>query len=239
MDIGQAIEEQERLVLRTAYRLLGRWEDARDAAQEVFLKLHRSADRFDPDRPLGPWLHRVTVNTCRDAYRRGRVSEELLEARSEGRDPEDLAMLEQQRRLLHAALEQLPERERLAIVLREIEGLSTEEVAGRLGSSVETVRSQISTGRAKLRRILAGMAVAGVGLMVWMLWPRRMALEPPAAVVAQMPKAPLQPADRASVPARRPRTLTAGKSEPLVIKLVTEDESIVIYWTESKKGEEE
>ena len=56
----------ERLVLRTALRLLGRLEDAEDASQEVFLRLHRALRRLDEERDLKPWLYRVTVNVCRD-----------------------------------------------------------------------------------------------------------------------------------------------------------------------------
>src|SRR5438270_7259631 len=62
----------ECLVLRVAQRILLNGEDARDAAQEVFIRLHRTLGRFDEDRELGPWLYRLTVNVCRDTLRRGK-----------------------------------------------------------------------------------------------------------------------------------------------------------------------
>ena len=147
----------ERQVLLTSFRLLGRLEDAQDAAQETFLKLYRNLRVFGSIAEIRPWLYRVTVNVCHDlARKRGllAVEENRLElAVEDGGDARiDLA---QQRELLAEALTFLPEKERAAIVLRDIEGLDTDEVAGILGSSAATVRTQVSTGRARLRGIVA------------------------------------------------------------------------------------
>jgi RNA polymerase sigma-70 factor (ECF subfamily) len=60
----------ERHVLLTALRLLGRWEDAQDAAQEVFIRLYKYLHRFDEKREFLPWLYRMTVNVCRDISRK-------------------------------------------------------------------------------------------------------------------------------------------------------------------------
>lgn len=234
MNIREAVEEHERLVLRTAYRFLGSWEDARDAAQEVFLKLHRASDTFDDRREMAPWLYRITVNTCRDFYRRTRPWVELPEMPNGDLHPEMALALEEQRRMLHAALLQLPERERVAITLREIEGLSTEEVAGRMGSTVGTVRSQISTGRARLKKILAASIAAAISIMLWLLRPRPVDLPPLPKVAMKLPAAPLQ---IAKTPTPRLRK-AAPKQEAFTMKLVSEDESIVIYWI-FDKGEEE
>ncbi len=238
VDIREVVAEHERLVLETAYRLLGRWEDAQDAAQEVFLKLHRTKDRFDNTRAVSPWLYRITVNTCRDLYRRRRPEHEIRDVPTTSLGPEQAAALEQQRRLLHHAIAALPERERTAIVLRELEGLSTEEVAGRMGSTVETVRSQISKGRVRLRRILAA-AAAMLGVAIWILWPRRPELVPPPAVTAKMPTAPLRHSDSRKQPAPI-RAARLPKSEPMVVKMLSEDESLIIYWiVDAKEGDEE
>ncbi len=144
----------ERLVLRVAQRLLLNREDARDAAQEVFVRLHRSLGRFDEEKELGPWLYRVTVNLCRDIRRRSKrivPLEAEHDAMDTSSNPETLASASQQYRMVLAALGQLTPREREAIVLRDLEGRSTGEVAGILGSSEATVRSQLSTGRVKIR----------------------------------------------------------------------------------------
>jgi RNA polymerase sigma-70 factor (ECF subfamily) len=144
----------ERLVLRVAQRLLLNGEDAKDAAQEVFVRLHRSLGRFDEDKELGPWLYRMTVNICRDLRRRSKRTVPLEpehDAIDGSSDPEATAAASQQYRMVLAALGTLTLREREAIVLRDLEGRSTGNVAGILGSSEATVRSQLSTGRVKIR----------------------------------------------------------------------------------------
>jgi len=139
------------MVLRTAYRLLGRLEDAQDATQEVFLRLFRNLDRVGGEPRA--WLYRVTVNVCNDHYRRQKLVVELDARRVDpSPDPERMISLEQRKRLLMEGLEILPERERAAVVLRDIEGLSTAEVAAALGVEEATVRSQISNARVKLAK---------------------------------------------------------------------------------------
>lgn len=154
----------ERAVLRTALRLLGRMDLAQDAAQEVFLRMHKYLAGFDQERDLGPWLYRVTVNVCRDQRRRSGgpevvpIDEVEEPAATYAGAPEIEAGLERQQRraLVARALQALPEKERAALVLRDIEGLSTAEVAGILGSSEATVRSQVSTGRVKVKKLVEG-----------------------------------------------------------------------------------
>jgi RNA polymerase sigma-70 factor (ECF subfamily) len=158
----------ERRVLRVALRLLNNQQDAQDAAQEVFLRLYKHLDRLDLDDARGcePWLFRVTVNVCRDmARKRGRWVV-LEDAGLEDAAMEDAALQHlpaapsdaqhsveraQQLELVRRALGRLGEKERAALVLRDVEGLSTPEVAAILGSSEATVRSQISTARLKVR----------------------------------------------------------------------------------------
>ena len=154
-DAKQAFEElvaeHQALVLRTAYRLLGRVEDAQDAAQEVFLRLLRNLRRIEGDPKA--WLYRVTVNICRDYYRRRKHTAELMpNLKDSALDPERTLELDERKRLLMQALQKLPERERAAVVLRDIEGLSTAETAAILGVEEVTVRSQISAARVKLAK---------------------------------------------------------------------------------------
>ena len=146
----------ERQVLRTALRLLGRLEDAEDAAQEVFLRLYRNLRGFEALTEIRPWLYRVTVNVCYDLGRkRRRFVAELPDEVAVEQNQERGVTLEQRRELLAEALARLPEKERAAVVLREIEGLKTVEVAEILGSTPVTVRAQVSMGRARLREIVA------------------------------------------------------------------------------------
>ena len=156
---GELLAEHEKTVLRTAWRLVGNAEDARDIAQEVFLRLHHTLGRLDPKRGLGAWLYRVTVNLALTALRkRKRRPESSLEntlrlaaggcARLEQERRADAA---DARRLLAPVLERLSDKERAAVILRDLEGLDMKDVAKALGCRQVTVRSYLSRGRLKLR----------------------------------------------------------------------------------------
>jgi RNA polymerase sigma-70 factor, ECF subfamily len=152
----QLMRLHEKQVLGTALRLVGNLEDAQDAAQEAFLRLYKSLNRLPDIQEIKPWLYRVTVNVCNDMHRsRRRRGWEPLSGPdpvSSQPDPE-LAWTHQERgRLVEMALKTLPEKERAAVVLRDMQGLSTREVAEILGSSEVTVRSQISVARGKLKK---------------------------------------------------------------------------------------
>jgi RNA polymerase sigma-70 factor (ECF subfamily) len=144
-------ERHQRMVLGVAYRLLGRIEDAQDAAQEVFLKLLEKHSQIDGDPK--PWLYRVTVNVCHDWYRKKPVvAEPDQNAADPSVDALTIITLDERKKLLREGLLTLGERERAAIVLRDIEGLSTQEVAKILGIEEVTVRSQICNARVKLAK---------------------------------------------------------------------------------------
>ncbi len=148
----------EEMVLRVAQRLLLNRDEARDAAQEVLMRLHHYLPGIEADRALKPWLYRVTVNVCRDFQRKWRKHASLGEAdavRSQEPNPEDAAYMAQAARLLLGALTGLTPREREVIVLRDLEAKTTREVAEILHSSEGTVRSHLSTGRARLRDLLS------------------------------------------------------------------------------------
>lgn len=157
-DAFEALMEQtEEKVLRVGWRLLGDREQARDAAQEVFLRVYRSLGSFRQGEDFHAWLYRIAVNVCLDHLRRRgpfHASPDTLEcvaAPVEGCDPEDAILLEQRRALLHQAMSLLTPAERSAVVLREIEGLSTASAAAALGVRPVTIRSQVASARAKLQ----------------------------------------------------------------------------------------
>ena len=151
---GRVVHEREARLLRVAWRILGNWADAEDVAQEVFLRLHRHGLGFASEGALASWLYRVTVNLCVDRSRRIRATEELQDLRAGGPSAEAAVLRDEQKRRLMRALSTLPTKERAAVVLREIEGLSTAEVAEILGSSEVTVRTQIHRAMARLRDLL-------------------------------------------------------------------------------------
>jgi RNA polymerase sigma-70 factor, ECF subfamily len=156
----------ERRVMTLAARLLGSRDDACDVAQDVFLRAFKYLHRADPRKPLEPWLLRIAVNVCRDVARRRLqrqntfVDAEQAEPIDQSSDPCAGLERKQQRVILQRALDLLPRKERLAIVLRDIEGLSTADVAAILQSSETTVRSQVSRGRLRLKAAI-GQFVGG------------------------------------------------------------------------------
>jgi RNA polymerase sigma-70 factor (ECF subfamily) len=143
--------------------MLGNREDARDAAQEVCLRVHKYLKGFRSDQDFAAWLYRIIVNVCRDHLRKRGNTHQFASFESEredgtfdalrsGDDVEANAIKSQQRAMITEALDTLSARERAALVLRDLEGLSTEEVARILGSSQTTVRTQISSARAKIKQ---------------------------------------------------------------------------------------
>ena len=149
--------QHERLVLRTALRMLGRLEDAQDTAQEVFMKLYRHIDNIDAARGVESWLYRTTMNACFDHIRKRRPTDPIEWEPPVAATQHAGMERDQRRQLLNEALKTLPEKECAAVILREIEGLDTAEVALILGSSEATVRSQVSMGKAHLKRHLEGV----------------------------------------------------------------------------------
>jgi RNA polymerase sigma-70 factor, ECF subfamily len=148
---GDLVSRFQSKVLTTAWRLLRDREDALDAAQETFVRLFKYIDTYDRSRDFGAWIYRITVNVSHGlAKRRGRsfepVSEVIAPSTSTPADSRDL----------QRAMETLTEKERTALVLRDLEGLPTEEVARILGSSPTTVRVHICAARKKIRRYLEG-----------------------------------------------------------------------------------
>lgn len=145
------VRRREGQVLRTAYRILGNYADAEDVAQEVFVRLHKHGLDFAAEAALGSWLYRVTVNLCLDRARAARPVEPLPDLRDASASAETSVLRQELKRRLMFALARLPAKERAAVVLREIEGLDTAEVAAILGSSEGTVRGQISRALDRLR----------------------------------------------------------------------------------------
>ncbi len=154
------VQRHDRRMLALASRLTGRLEDAQEVAQESFSRLYRNLNRFRSDDEVGPWLRMVTVNLCRDLARRKTrspivVNEELVLRAAVESNPECAASDREREGILRNALQSLTDRERTALVLRELEGLNTLEVAEIMGVAAATVRVQIMQARLKLRKVLA------------------------------------------------------------------------------------
>ena len=154
------MQRYDRRMLALALRLTGRLEDAQEVAQEAFSRLHRNLELLRSDDEVGPWLRMVVVNLCKDLARRKArspiaVNEELISRAVAESNPESAASDRERERILRSALQCLTERERTALVLRELEGLNTLEAAEIMGVAAATVRVQIMHARLKLRKLLA------------------------------------------------------------------------------------
>jgi RNA polymerase sigma-70 factor, ECF subfamily len=172
---NRLVEERHGDIYALLYRLTEDPEEARDLTQETFLQAFRHLANFRGDADLRTWLYRIAVNQARNRWRwwkrrrRDRtvsldapVSEGIDAplsaglAGDEGLDPERQTLAREREQALHAALKSLSRPYREVIVLRDIEGLSYEEVASTLDLNVGTVKSRLSRGRNELRRRLEG-----------------------------------------------------------------------------------
>jgi RNA polymerase sigma factor (sigma-70 family) len=158
------VGEHSARVYRLAYRLTGNRQDAEDLTQDVFVRVFRSLDSFEPGNFAG-WLHRITTNLFLDRARR--AARIRMDGFAEGAEqkllgsqvlPEDAVHDAGFDPDIEAALASLPEKFRVAVVLCDIEGLSYDEIADVLGVKVGTVRSRIHRGRTQLRDALAHRA---------------------------------------------------------------------------------
>jgi RNA polymerase sigma-70 factor (ECF subfamily) len=122
------MRRHEQLVLVTALRLAGNLPDAQDVSQEVFLKLYRNLAKMTSEDAVPAWLYRVTANACHDLWRRAGREDPLENAgqlAAGGADPHQALGESERGRALQLSLRMLPEKERAALVLRDLEGLST------------------------------------------------------------------------------------------------------------------
>jgi RNA polymerase sigma factor (sigma-70 family) len=160
----EIVEQHSDRVYRLAYRLTGNRPDAEDLTQEVFVRVFRSLDSYEPGTFAG-WVHRITTNLFLDqARRKQRIRFDALSDERASR----LASSEAAPETAYAdlrfdddverALQSLPPDFRAAVVLCDVEGLSYEEIAEILGAKLGTVRSRIHRGRNMLRQSLAHRA---------------------------------------------------------------------------------
>lgn len=158
------VAEHQRLVFQLSMHLLGDRDEALDLSQEVFLRVFKTIHRFRGQSTLRTWIYRIVVNQARNRQRwwrrRGRSQQvsldEHLQQHGEfpslnGQSPDRVLAQKEVAARIWQALDQLPFDQRTAIVLREIEGMSYDEIAFSLGVAVGTVKSRLTRGRQALR----------------------------------------------------------------------------------------
>jgi RNA polymerase sigma-70 factor, ECF subfamily len=157
----QVVRQYWRKVFNVAYKFVGKHDEAEDLTQDIFLKIFKSLDTFDRRANFQTWLISVSRNLCIDHYRSVRKERETIdrdvdtgELAPSSPQPGPIAALEQRDRvvLLKQALSALPDTLRTAVMMRDIQELSYQEIADRLRLPEGTVKSRINRGRTELAR---------------------------------------------------------------------------------------
>ena len=162
---GELVSEHQRMVYQLGLHLLGDHNEALDLSQEVFLRVFRTIQRFRGQSALRTWIYRIVVNQARNRLRwwrrRYRAQQVSLEehvrshgdppAKDNGASPERALGRKELATRIWAALDDLPFEQRTAIVLREVDGMSYDEIAYSLGVAVGTVKSRLARARETLR----------------------------------------------------------------------------------------
>ncbi|MBI3457207.1 MAG: sigma-70 family RNA polymerase sigma factor [Candidatus Rokubacteria bacterium] len=156
----ELVRTYQHRVFGVAARMLGNASEAEEVAQEVFLRVHRAVGEFRGEAKLSTWLYAITSRLCltrlaESERRLGREGEEVLMRLANGH-ANPVAALERSEleAALHRAIAELPEDRRIVVVLRDLEGLSYEEIAEALELPVGTVRSRLHRARLDLREKL-------------------------------------------------------------------------------------
>ena len=160
--LKKIFDSYHKKVYSIAYGVLEHREDALDVVQEVFIKLSRSIKDFKGKSKFYTYLYRMTVNTAIDLARKRKKifvssldQEEGLQVSDETEERPDGILLQKEfRGRVNAAMRELPVDQRTAIILREVEGLSYQEMAESIGCSIGTVMSRLHYGRKRLRELL-------------------------------------------------------------------------------------
>jgi RNA polymerase sigma-70 factor (ECF subfamily) len=139
--------------------------EADDLAQEVFIAAYKALGSFRGDSSFSTWLYRIAVHTCSHYLRKRRLDITDLDDQEpdedDGADPEHLALSSELQRHVRGAIDQLPYKLRLVVVLRDLQGLSYEEIAQVAGCPIGTVRSRLHYATQRLATVLRPYVEAG------------------------------------------------------------------------------
>ncbi len=158
----QIVARFRRKIFHIAYKFTGKHDEAEDLTQEIFLKVFRSLEKFNRDADFSTWLSSVARNYCIDHYRASKREREVLVedlvafdlAPSSSGNPHRALEERDRSSFVRRGLEMLPEKLREAVVLRDLQGLSYQEMADQLRLPEGTVKSRINRGREELARLL-------------------------------------------------------------------------------------
>jgi len=159
------VRQYQARVLGLARHYVGNQEEARDVAQEIFIRIYRHMDRCEGADHFLPWMLRIGRNACIDHLRRRKARppaqdqpiEERYDLASQAPTPEDEWHRDSRKRLVHLALQAMSELNREVLVLREIQGMSLEETAATLNVPLGTVKSRCNRARLELAKKLLSL----------------------------------------------------------------------------------
>jgi RNA polymerase sigma-70 factor (ECF subfamily) len=169
---NQLVLRWERPIFALAYRVIGREEDARDVAQETFLRAFRALGGFKGEAKFSSWIYRITINLCRDWIRRERRTPiaqapegiDIIELAGETEPTESIETRISRKelgRVVEKAMALLPEEQRTAIIMKEYHGLTFQEIADLLDCPLSTVKTRLYQGLSVLRKHLQEDGVHG------------------------------------------------------------------------------
>jgi RNA polymerase sigma-70 factor (ECF subfamily) len=159
----QLVQKYQQAVFNTVYRYIGIQDDVQDLAQEIFIKVWRNAGKFKGKSKFSTWLYRITVNHCINYRRKNKHKHVSLDEMTEkGKTPEAFKVIpdwEQRRKveLVRRAVDELPDRQRMALVLSQFEERSYKEIAEIMKVSLSAVESLIFRARSAVRVKLANV----------------------------------------------------------------------------------
>ena len=161
------------VIFNLCYRLLGDFDDADDCAQEVFIKAYRNLNGFKLQSSFSTWLHRIAINTCKNKISsvKRRIRKKMIRLNNTSNNdngfsmdiednsynPAEIYEKMEMENNIQKAINLLPEKEKLLIVLRDIEGKSYEELSSITGIKLGTVKSKLAKARQNLRDMLRGV----------------------------------------------------------------------------------
>ncbi|MBT8479446.1 MAG: RNA polymerase sigma factor [Gemmatimonadetes bacterium] len=162
---GALVDRYLEAAFATALSVLRNTHDAEDAVQSAFIRALERIDQLKPGSPFGPWFYRVLRSTCLNLRRREalRSHEEIPVSAAGGRNPDRDLQEELTRETVMVALGELPEMQRLAITLYDLEGYSHQEIGDILGIAVGTSRAHVHHARRALRKLIGPIVGADEG----------------------------------------------------------------------------
>ena len=149
---GQLVARHQRSAWNAAYRFLGNTADAEDIAQEAFLRILDSADRYRPTAAFRTYLYRIVTRLCLDFSRRQRLRQhsQLTDVAENGPSPEDATVMGERAAAVARAIDGLPPAQKMAVILRYYEGLGYREIAASLDTTVKGAERLLARARTAL-----------------------------------------------------------------------------------------